>query len=192
MSTHAKQVLAVLVMFAGICLAAFVAWRASVKQLPERVVTQEVQVEVEKIVYQDRIVEKVVYQQAVKAKTRKTRVVVTAPDGTKTDTTLVDNTTDTDTKIDQEKTKEVKVFVDRVVEREVRVEVKANQPDWRVSALVGANAPLYPGLLSGDQFDPLKHITYGVHVERRILGPFSLGRFGLTTGQVGVSAGLEF
>lgn len=38
----------------------------------------------------------------------------------------------------------------------------------------------------------LGNFTYGVHVSRDIIGPFSLGAFGFSTGLVGISAGLTF
>lgn len=56
----------------------------------------------------------------------------------------------------------------RIVER--RVEVR---PDWRAGVLVGADL----GALS--LASPLGALEVGAHVERRVLGPLSLGAFAL-------------
>lgn len=61
-----------------------------------------------------------------------------------------------------------------------RVETKSQAlPAWRVGALVGLDIhALQP--------------TYGAHVERRLVGPLSLGGFALTSGVAGLSLSLEF
>lgn len=50
-----------------------------------------------------------------------------------------------------------------------------DRPDWHVSALVGLPGPVY-----------------GAHVQRRILGPVSVGAWALTSKAAGVSLGVEF
>lgn len=55
------------------------------------------------------------------------------------------------------------------------------KPDWRVNAL----AALSP---DHDFANP----AYGLQIERRILGPISVGAFGLTNKTVGLSVGIEF
>lgn len=68
------------------------------------------------------------------------------------------------------------------------------RPNWRVSALVGAELqnPFRPQLRS-----PFGDIAYGVHTERRIIGPFWGGLWVLGVGPAkawygGASLGFEF
>lgn len=136
--------------------------------------------EVEKVVYQDRIIEKVV---TVKAKAE-TKVVyrdrVITKDGTVTEHEVEHTATKEDTK---EKTETVAT---RDAKTETVKESKSTlRPDWRVSAQVGAslNAPLVP--IAGP-------LVVGVQVERRIIGGVSLGIWGNTYGAAGASASLEF
>jgi hypothetical protein len=72
--------------------------------------------------------------------------------------------------------------VEKIVER--RVEVERDPPDWRVSALVGADL----GIVDGDP----PHLAFGAEVDRRILGPVSVGVWGLSTGAVGGAVSIEF
>lgn len=56
-----------------------------------------------------------------------------------------------------------------------------NKPlDWHVGALVGMD--VHKGLIP----------IYGASLDRRILGPVTVGGFGLTNGTIGVSIGLSF
>lgn len=93
---------------------------------------------------------------------------VTRPDGTVTVRTSRRADTRADTAV-----------VTRAETRPVR------PPDWRVGALVGGSltAPMLP--LSGP-------LAVGVIVERRIIGPVSLGVWGLSSGQAGVAITGEF
>jgi hypothetical protein len=65
----------------------------------------------------------------------------------------------------------------RATERLVKIE--APQPDWRIGGLVGFD-------LRGPGF------TYGVEVQRRILGPIYLGAGALSSGSVFASTGVEW
>lgn len=65
-----------------------------------------------------------------------------------------------------------RVEVVREVER--RVEVSTPAPDWRIAGLVG-----YDG-----------GVVYGASVDRRILGPITVGAWGLSSGSVGASVGI--
>ena len=69
------------------------------------------------------------------------------------------------------------VEVMRIEER--RVEVTTPAPDWRASALVGLE-------VRGGE------LVYGAQLERRILGPISVGAWGLSSGAAGVSAGFAW
>lgn len=56
--------------------------------------------------------------------------------------------------------------------------------DWNLSALVTTSHT------EDDMFH--QSMSYGVHVQRRILGPFSVGAFGLTNKTYGLSIGASF
>jgi hypothetical protein len=56
--------------------------------------------------------------------------------------------------------------------------VTNKKPDWRINAL---------GALNKD-----RDITYGLQVERRILGNISAGVYGMTDKTIGLSVGMEF
>ena len=58
-------------------------------------------------------------------------------------------------------------------------------PDWRVGVLVGATWKEPALVISGP-------LVLGVQVERRMLGPFSLGVWGTTQGAAGASISGEF
>ena len=63
--------------------------------------------------------------------------------------------------------------------------VTASRPDWRVGVLAGA-AWTPPALTIAGP------LVLGVQVERRIIGPFSLGAWGSTVGAAGLSVSGEF
>jgi hypothetical protein len=67
-----------------------------------------------------------------------------------------------------------------------RTSSTVSRPDWRVGLLVGATWK-EPALKLGDT--PL---VIGATVERRIIGPFSLGAWGTTQGAAGLSVAGEF
>lgn len=58
--------------------------------------------------------------------------------------------------------------------------VSNKKADWKVSASVGAESLKFT------------QPVYGLHVERRILGPFFIGAYGMTNSNYGVSIGMEF
>lgn len=106
------------------------------------------------------------------------REKVTKPDGTVTERTA--EHTDTNTQTDAGGVAEVR--------REVAVDTKRTttaRPDWRIGVLAGGtlSSPLLP--LAGP-------LTVGAIVERRIVGPVSLGLWGLSSGQAGVALTVEF
>lgn len=117
--------------------------------------------------YRDKIVEvvKTVKERVkVQTKTRKE----TKPDGTRVEETTVTKT-DTDVKTAGSKTSDTEAIM---VERH-------REPAWRVAVLGGWD---FRG----------QGLVYGGHVERRILGPFWLGVWGLSSGAAGASVGVTF
>jgi hypothetical protein len=115
--------------------------------------------------------------ETAKRHTRREVVTVVKPDGTRethatTDTT-VDQSRDTHvaTETQRVEVKHVETLHESVTER--------SRPDWRVGPMVGFD-------LNRGAF------AFGAHVERRILGPLSLGAFGLSNGTAGLSLSMEF
>lgn len=100
--------------------------------------------------------------------THKTTVTVTKqePSGEKITTT----TTNVDTVVAENKK------TDSITTTEV---TQNKQPSINLSALVGVDIK---------DFTPV----YGASAQKRFLGPITLGLFGLTNGNFGVSVGLEF
>lgn len=137
-----------------------------------------------------RVEEKVVEKEVVRTKdtstkdTQKNRELVVTetilPDGTrkiekhyinrdvvKEDTTRINNTT-----------------TDRSTEKKSETITTNEKNNWNVSALVS---------MSHRDDDLLKGSpSYGLAVQRRILGPFSIGAFGLTNQTYGASVGVSF
>lgn len=111
-----------------------------------------------------------------------TRVVVKKPDGTVTETTVDKDAGHSDKNEHETKT----VTIEKIVEREKIV--KVGPPDWRVGILVGATATKW------DKLPTLgtPYLAVGVEVDRRIIGPFSLGVWGLSSGAAGVAISGEF
>lgn len=178
LKAHWPKVLAV-----GLIAVAFFAGRYTVP------VKETVKVE-EKIVYQDReVIKEVVVEKKVISK-GETRVVVrdrfVYPDGSiheheeeKTDT-KTDTKTDKDARV--EVVKEVRVVEERVVEK-----IIDRRPQWRASLLVGADFnPAWQPIPGAGS------LTLGAHLEFRPIGPVWVGVWGLHTGAVGGSIGVEF
>ena len=168
--------------------------------VPEKVVVQErvevVEVEVEKVVVVEKVVEKKVYQEAEKSRIRREETTRTLADGTtetkKTEDIGVDRVVK-DTQIeyvDRVVEKEVVKYVDRVVEKEVQVE--SERPAWRISPMVGVSVPGTIQTIGDGTIDVTKIGVVGLKLDRRIVGPVTVGAWGLSSGQAGLSIGLEF
>lgn len=155
--------------------------------------------EVTKTEYKDKLVyvEKTLTQdelnrlvdEAVKKRTHRTWVVTKTPDGTVTktgtETTEVDAT---------KKTVEVQiktVYVDKFVYRDVlkteyKEKIVKNQPNWLVTVGGGVNVPFFLG--KPEQGIPgLKGAVIEAGVSRRIVGPFYIGLFGSSSGNLGLN-----
>jgi lipopolysaccharide export LptBFGC system permease protein LptF len=85
----------------------------------------------------------------------------------------------------KEDTTKVNVTTDiKKTDEKTSTVVSNGKNDWNLSALVTT---------SHTEDDMLKgNVSYGVHVQRRILGPMSIGAFGLTNKTYGISLGVSF
>lgn len=155
--------------------------------------------EKEKIVYQDREVTKTVeVEKKVDTKntdldqkkaTHTVEVAVTKPDGSKTVTTTTDENLNT-------QVKEVEIqYVDRVKEVEVTKEViktvevektTENQANWHAAFLIGTSTQNFSITPTAPWVNPL---ILGLDVDRRVLGPVSLGLWVQTTSKFNSIAG---
>lgn len=157
---------------------------------PAKVITKEkvVTKEVEKVVYQDRVVEKKVYVYVEKKKEHTETVTEKRPDGTVITKEVTDTHTDSNTSENTDKTEEKVVYKDRVVYQEKIVEKirEARKLDWRVGAGVGVSIPYY---LQGTEIGVpmLRGAVIQVEVDRRIIGPVFVGLFGNSQGTVGLN-----
>lgn len=121
---------------------------------------------------------------------------VSHPDGTKEHHETTDENvsqviqTQADKLIDVVHEKETIKYVDK----EVVKTVEAKKPDWRLGALAGFSIPeTFGSQKEGYRLLPsLGAVQLGVDLDRRILGPISVGVWGLSSGSVGVKVGLEW
>ena len=104
-----------------------------------------------------------------------TKVVIVKPDGTKQTTTTV-----TDDKIATQKTDTTQT-IDIAKSSDQTKEVTKSSSRLNLSALAGVNVS-----------NPANGLLYGVHVSKDILGPISIGLFGLSNGNMGCSVGITF
>lgn len=134
---------------------------------------------------QEKIVEKVVTKEVEKKnrEDRKNKVVVIVetklPDGTvRKETKIVDRGV---VELDYSRNKDSQTETETEKTEEKTVTYAKN--DWALSILGGAHI--------GSGLSDLSP-AYGGHVQRRILGPFYLGAFGLSTRTFGGSLGVSF
>lgn len=134
--------------------------------LPSRVVEKE------HTVYQDRIVVKEVEKKNTDKKNNRTyiRIVTTHPDGTSTtETRIVDmGETVTVSTSQKDSTEETKVVTDK------EKETIRSTNDTLISLGVNNN------------------IAYGLHIQKRLLGPIFVGGFGYTDKNLGLNVGIAF
>lgn len=124
----------------------------------------------EKVRIETKIVE---VEKKVKVKDKKkdtTIIEITRPDGTKEKKTVI--TEDTKTKTDQER----KTDAVQTVER--------SRQAGRTSVSILAGGTLASGFTAP--------VVFGVHASRAVLGPVSVGVFGLSNGTLGGSLGVSF
>lgn len=144
-----------------------------------------VEVEKQVIVVQEQVKIERIYLKDEKQRIRREEHTFVHPNGLvetkKTEDINIDSVVrEQDVKfVDREVKTEVVKYVDREVEKLVVTE--KSLPDWRVTPMVGVNIS-----------NGFGQLVYGGEVQRRILGPVSVGAWGLSSGLVGVSASWEF
>lgn len=176
----------------AVCLAVALAYAFGRHGVPERVVvTEHVQVQtVEKqvVVVQERVrVERVEVAQAARAIHRE-QTTTRQPNGAVQTRVVEDERAeasrgsveiakaDTQARAESTRTEKEDAQAIRTVE--------TARPAWRVHALVGVRL----SDVLGGKVAP----AYGAALERRVLGPLSVGAWGLSNGSAGLSASLEF
>lgn len=106
-------------------------------------------------------------------------VEVTKPDGTKETTTTITDDTKTDTKTNVTRT-------DDTNKSEIDIkEVIRNHSVVTINALTGTSFSISPTPTMGPAI-------FGAHITKSILGPITVGGWGLSNGTGGVSVGLTF
>lgn len=124
-----------------------------------------------KIVTQTVEVEKKTNDKTVDKDQKVTVIVNTKPNGEKTETTITENKTKDD----------VKTTDTHTTTKSDDKEVTKSQSRLNLSVLGGVDA-------RGPQVSPV----FGGHVSKEVLGPVSVGLWGLSNGSAGVSLGLTF
>lgn len=124
-------------------------------------------------------------------KVRREHVAV-RPDGTVSSVTVTTSDTTKDRQEDRQQSSTMKVDETRSLTLD-KLTIKTSQRDWRVSALVGGSL-VNPLTNNGN---PFGRIAYGLHAERRVIGPVWIGLWGLGVGDArtwyaGASLGVEF
>lgn len=171
MTPETRQRVVVAVALVAVAAAAFSVGRFTA---PEQVR------EVEKVVWKDRVVEKVVTRRA-KAVDRVVYVDrVVSPEGEVRERRVTTTKTDAREVADLGRTTESSGSAEKSASS-----TSTLRPDWRVGVLVGASLrePLVP--IAGP-------LVLGASVERRIVGPVSLGAWATTGGAAGASLSAEF
>lgn len=180
----------------AVCAGLFGAYALGKSQAEERVVIQER--EVVKI----QTVDRVIYKESSKTESRvdvkkqtnrvkDTHVIVRTDGTTETRVREEDRSSEAETRVEIQL---VDRFVDRVVEvekiveKQVSVDSSKKLTDWRLSL----DAGLFPLQALETQTLTLDQAMLGVRLDRRVLGPLSVGVFVQTTGVVGASLSLDF
>lgn len=167
MSIKSKVIIVAIIFIAGMATGYFL--------MPSKI-----QVKVEEKVVEKEVIKEVAREKR-SVKNNKIKVIVETkwPDGTITkETKIVDRGT-----IELDHSRHKDVIAHKEKEKTTEEKIIREKADWNISILGGHN------LSNALQFNSL---TYGGHVQRRILGPIHVGGFGLTNQTLGVSLGVSF
>ena len=165
MKTKTKVIISLVVVAGAVGLGRFTA--------PSKVVEKE------KIVFQEKIVTKKVYIKDTSKKVNKVtiRLVTIKPDGTRTiETKIFDKS---EIEITQKGESIKSDDIKQTTEKEKTTEYKHDD------LLISFGAKV-------DPFNATTGLSYGLFLNKRLLGPFYMGIFGFTDRSVGASLGLSF
>jgi hypothetical protein len=157
----------------GLLVVAFIAGRLSVSTEPAQADTHTEYVDR----WHESTIAKLVFVQGETRDHVILRNIVTQPDGTIIDHSVEAEHAVTTTQVNAEEKHEAS---SQTTEKATTHVESPKRPDWRVGALVGVQ-PRVP-------LEPL----YGALVERRVLGPVSVGAWGVYRGPVGLAVTVEF
>lgn len=137
--------------------------------VPTKVVIETKTVEIIKEV-------KVKDKDSIKNRHKNTTIVVdTHPDGSSTKTTTISDNTSSEKHETATSTKESDIT------DTAHKQVESDSSRVSISVLAGVNP-----------FSPQSGITYGGHISSKVLGPITIGLFGLTSGIIGPTVGITF
>jgi hypothetical protein len=112
--------------------------------------------------------------QSVDQNKKTTEIELTRPDGTKIKKKVTQSEKQTNTQVDQ------------LVEHAAKTQETE-------SKVIETASRLTVSLIAGPNFTDFKApLTYGCHISRPFFGPVTLGVWGLSSGQGGISLGLQF
>lgn len=171
-------------------LGAFVGRATVPVRIDEKVQIKTVEVEKIKVEWRDRIVEKTVYVKVKRKNVVTEQREVIRPDGTierqkvETIATETNVTTAAVTAAERVATSTQERVVEQVVKAEKTVTAQRN---WNLALMVGVapRASFMPPLIPPP-------VIVGIYVQKKILGPVTLGGWALTSPGAGVSLGIEF
>lgn len=181
---------------AGILAALYACFAVGRYSRPARVVTRDVvhtEVQTRDVVHQQ-VVHDVQVQHDVQTQTRTVTVTkwAKAPDGTPVVTQETHQEAATEAhgarQAETKATTAAEHEAHQVVTETRTVTVEAARPSWAVTALAGASLGSPPHLVPGLPAP----LVVGAQLERRILGPLSVGLWATSAGAGGVSARFEF
>lgn len=151
---------------------------------PEKVIKEKEFVIVEKEV--EKIVKVMVKEEQKKTETKKSKTTkkVTKPDGTVTEETkeTEEDLTFAETKEKEENSKESSN--EKSLSGKTNKETKFNTNKLSVSALAG--------IATKKEWYKSPDFIYGAHAKYNFLGPISVGAFGMSSNEVGISIGIDF
>lgn len=156
---------------------------------PEKVKTEYEKVFVDKIVtVEKKVYVKVETKTQEKKKNKKTRKV-TKPDGTVIEETIESEEDSTFAGVDERAGEEKGSSSETTSTNKKLKDVKYDTKRLSVSVLAGINAS---DRLPSEAFNDTSNLMYGVHATYQFMGPFSVGAFGTTTKEFGISVGISF
>lgn len=154
---------------------------------PKKVEIEIKEVEVERVVVVEK---KVLVKEEVKQSSQKVNTetrTITKPDGTVIEEKVESREDITFADRREGSRSESSTLDERMTSREETRRTEHGSSLLRVSGMIGAKSSEVSSLSEYRQF-----MIYGAHAQYRIFGPVSVGVFGLTSKEFGVSIGIDF